>query len=175
MKSVVVIYISSIFLSVLIVIVSNYEIEGCIDSSLSNNIFFNTSFNYQWPVIGYTKITSEFGYRKAPTAGSSTYHSGIDIATPTGSNLVSSINGIVIFTGFKGAGGHTIIISNSNVEIAYCHVDSKYYPSVGDYVVKGEVIGKVGPKYISDVENNPYKDKNGKATNGATTRTTSTF
>lgn len=126
-------------------------------------------------LFGYTKITSEFGYRKAPTAGSSTYHSGIDIAAPTGSNLVSCINGIVTFTGFKGAGGHTIIISNSNVEIAYCHVDSKYYPQVGDYVVKGEVIGKVGPKYISDVDNNPYKDKNGKATNGATTRTTSTF
>lgn len=71
--------------------------------------------------------------------------------------------------GFKGAGGHSIIISNGKVEIAYCHVDSKYYPKVGTWVKMGEVIGKVGPKYIDDVLNNPYKDKNGKTTNGATT------
>ena len=34
---------------------------------------------WQEPVSGYT-ITSPFGYRKAPTAGASTYHQGIDMA-----------------------------------------------------------------------------------------------
>lgn len=35
-----------------------------------------------WPVPGYTKITSKFGYRQAPTSSASSYHSGIDIAAP---------------------------------------------------------------------------------------------
>ena len=34
---------------------------------------------------------------------------------------------------------------------------------------KGQIIGNVGPKYIEDVPNNPYKDSTGKSTNGATT------
>ena len=30
-------------------------------------------------------------------------------------------------------------------------------------------IGNVGPKYVNNVLNNPYKDSSGKSTNGATT------
>lgn len=168
MKYIVFQYIVIIVLSIIIyVVLITEDISYNLDHSVSQK--FNLSFKYQWPVVGYTTITSEFGHRKAPTAGSSTYHSGIDIAAPTGSNLVSSISGVVKYVGFKGAGGHTIIISNGNIEISYCHVDSKYYPKVGDSVDKGDVIGKVGPKYINDVLNNPYKDKTGKTTNGATT------
>lgn len=168
MKYIVIQYVIIIFLSVIIFVVLMCNNIGY-NSNNSISKIFNLSFKYQWPVVGYTRITSEFGYRQAPTAGSSTYHSGIDIAAPTGSNLVSSINGVVEYVGFKGAGGHTIIISNGNIEVAYCHVDSNYYPKVGDIVSVGEVIGKVGPKYITDVPNNPYKDKTGQTTNGATT------
>ena len=39
----------------------------------------------------------------------------------------------------------------------------------GDFVEQGNIISFVGPKYIDDVLNNPYKDSNGKTTNGATT------
>ena len=163
-------YIISIFLMIIIGVAYIYQDTEYILEE--NKIVFSqdiTNLKYQWPVIGYNKITSQFGYRQSPTAGASTYHSGIDVAAPKGSNLVSSITGKVIFTGFKGANGHTIIISNDNVEITYSLVDSKYYPNVGDFVLKGEVIGKVGPKNIYDVENNPYKDSKGEPTNGATT------
>lgn len=34
---------------------------------------------------------------------------------------------------------------------------------------RGKVIAKVGPKNVYGVINNPYKDYNGKPTNGATT------
>ncbi len=164
-------YIISIFLSIIVFVVYIYSNENVINIQ-TNEVFsqyylFNS--NYQWPVVGYNTITSYFGYRQAPTSGASTYHSGIDIAAPVGSNLISSITGTVIYADFKGAGGHTIIIQNGNVEVAYCHVDSRYYPSVGDKVLKGQIIGRVGPKNIYDVENNPYKDKNGNPTNGATT------
>ena len=42
---------------------------------------------------------------------------------------------------------------------------------VGDEVLNGEYIGNVGPKNVYNVPNNPYKDKNGNPTNGATTGT----
>ena len=38
---------------------------------------------------GYCTITSGFGYRKSPTAGAGSYHSGIDIGAPQGSNIIA--------------------------------------------------------------------------------------
>ena len=40
---------------------------------------------------------------------------------------------------------------------------------VGSNVKAGQVIGKVGPKNVYGIKNNPYKDSSGKPTNGATT------
>lgn len=51
----------------------------------------------------------------------------------------------------------------------YAHVSPNYIISINDTIQKGQLIGHVGPKYISDVINNPYKDSSGKATNGAST------
>lgn len=119
--------------------------------------------------LGYSKITSTFGYRKAPTSGASTYHSGIDISAPTGTNLVAIFAGTVIFTGFKGAGGYTITIKNDKFSVSYCHVSPNYIVKENQIVQKGETIGNVGPKNVYNVINNPYKDKNGNPTNGATT------
>lgn len=44
-----------------------------------------------------------------------------------------------------------------------------YIVSKNQTISKGDFIGTVGPKYIYDVINNPYKDSSGKTTNGATT------
>ena len=118
---------------------------------------------------GYTKITSGFGYRKAPTGGASTYHSGIDIGAPAGSNIVAAFSGEVTFTGFKGANGYSISVVNGNFTALYCHVDPSFIVKVGQFVTRGQIIGKVGPKNVYGVPNNPYKDASGNPTNGATT------
>lgn len=39
----------------------------------------------------------------------------------------------------------------------------------GDYVLKGQIIAKVGPKNVYGFSNNVYKDASGNPTNGATT------
>ncbi len=118
---------------------------------------------------GYTTITSSFGKRKAPTSGASTFHSGIDIGAPSGTNIVSVCSGTVSFIGFSGAGGYTITIENGSFAISYCHVSPHYEVTIGQKIKKGQTIGKVGPKNVYGVLNNPYKDSNGDPTNGATT------
>ena len=72
--------------------------------------------------------------------GASTYHSGIDIAAPTGTNFVAITNGKVLYTGFKGAGGYTLTIEHDNLQISYCHVSPTFIVNVGDYVSKGQII-----------------------------------
>ena len=55
------------------------------------------------------------------------------------------------------------------MKITYCHVSPDFIVSVGDKVEKGQYIANVGPKNVYGVKNNPYKDKDGNPTNGATT------
>ncbi len=120
-------------------------------------------------LLGYTKITSPFGKRNAPTSGASTSHSGIDIGAPTGTNILACISGKITYTGFLGAGGCTISLESNGYKISYCHVSPNYMVSTGNYIQKGDIISQVGPYNIYGISNNPYRDKNGKPTNGAST------
>ena len=138
-------------------------------NSIQNPITQILEGNFLWPAPGYTRITSSFGYRNAPTGGASTYHSGIDIGAPQGSNFIATFSGKVTLTEFKGAGGYTITITNDVFSASYCHVDPNFIVKPGDWVLQGQIIGKVGPKNVYDVPNNLYKDKSGNPTNGATT------
>ena len=124
---------------------------------------------FVWPTPGYTRINSYFGKRSSPTRGASSFHLGIDIGAPAGSNLVAVCNSRVIFLGFQGSGGYSIILKSNNLQFIYHHVDPNYIINVNDVVKAGQVIGKVGPKNVYEVKNNPYKDSKGNPTNGATT------
>ncbi len=62
-------------------------------------------------------------------------------------------------------------MSFSNFKVSYCHCDPNFIVKVGDYVKQGQVIGKVGPKYVYGVKGNQYHDAQGNPTNGATTGT----
>lgn len=135
-----------------------------------SEIIFLGNNNFAWPIPGYTRISSYFGKREAPTAGSSTYHKGIDIPAPEGTNLIASCDGEITFTGFLGGGGYTITLTNPDgLKISYCHVSPNYLVSKGDIIHQGQIIGIVGPKYVDSVLGNPYKDSTGRFTNGATT------
>ena len=139
------------------------------------SIYLSENSNFIWPVPGYTRISSYFGKRNAPTGGASTYHKGIDIPAPEGTNLIAVINGTVTFTNFLGGGGYTITISSDNMKISYCHVSPNYIVSVGDNIKVGQIIGTVGPKYVYGVPGNKYTDSAGKPTNRCNYWTTSSF
>ena len=116
-------------------------------------------------LLGYNSITSYFGPRKSPTTGKQSYHYGLDIGAPTGSNIVSIFSGQVTFTGFSGANGFTVTITNANLSASYSHVSPTFLVYQGQYINQGEIIAKVGPKNVYGVPNNPYKDSNGNPTN----------
>ena len=92
--------------------------------------------------------------------GASSYHSGIDIAAPAGSNIFSVESGKVILAEFYGGGGCTIIIASGNLQFMYCHVSPSFLVYVGQNVNKGQLIAHVGPKNVYGFSDNPYKDYN---------------
>lgn len=143
-----------------------------INSSSSSYVQSDESM-FIWPVPGYNNITSSFGYRVSPTLGASTYHGGIDIAAPENTNIYAIDSGIVSHAGWLGANGYTVVIThNNNYQSTYGHVSPNFLVSVGDYITKGDLIAKVGPKYVNKASYTTYKDSTGKYTNGATTRST---
>ena len=146
---------------------SNLEAFSPNDSNLPSIDITNSLFS--WPTPNYNAITSYFGYRKAPTAGAGSFHSGIDIGAPSGANIVATFSGKVTYIGFYGANGYTIIISNGVYTATYSHISPHFLVYLGQYVNQGDVIANVGPKNVYGVPNNPYKDSKGNPTNGATT------
>ena len=83
--------------------------------------------------------------------------------------FIQLIHGKVIFTGFYGADGYTIIIENNNIQVLYAHVSPNFIIKQNQNILQSEKIGEVGPKYIDSPENTKYFDNTGKKTNGATT------
>jgi len=132
---------------------------------------FDTNL-FIWPIPGYNKISSKFGLRKSPTAGASSFHSGIDIPAPEGTKLYAIDDGIVTFAGWGAGGGYTVTVqlkNYSDLKFSLCHVSPIMLVTEGDSVKRGEIIARVGPKNVYGISNNQYRDANNEPTNGATT------
>ena len=95
------------------------------------------------------RITSPFGNRVHPTLGKVKKHSGLDIAHPTGTEVLAMTDGVVIQSEMaNNACGGTIAIDHGMVDgkklkTRFCH-NSKLLKKVGDNVKKGEVIAISG-------------------------------
>mgnify|MGYP002540329908 FL=1 len=143
-----------IFISIIISLffVPVFQSNNSYSSNFSKKEFFDTNPNgCTWPIPGYNSISSPFGKRSSPTGTSSSFHHGVDIPAPEGTKLIAIHDGEITFSSFLGAGGYTITLSFDNFKVTYCHVSPNYIVTVGDFVYEGQVIGFVGPKYVSNV------------------------
>lgn len=96
------------------------------------------------PCPGYSRISSTFGPRKAPLAGASTNHKGIDFAAPTGTPIYAAADGTVTTARYSGNAGNLIIINHGNgLQTYYMHCH-KIFVKAGQKVTKGQNIGQVG-------------------------------
>lgn len=91
------------------------------------------------PVSGI--ISSRFGVRSSIRSSA---HTGLDIATSTGTPVAAAASGTVTFSGWKGSYGYLIVITHSNgVQTYYGHCSKLYYQA-GATVSQGQVIAAVG-------------------------------
>ena len=134
---------------------SNSSIESTPQQEVYQKLNYSDMY---WPLPGYTRISSPFGYRSAPTAGATSFHGGIDIPAPEGTNIVSAISGKVTRTGFMGSGGCSVVVKNEKYTVIFHHVSPNYLVKTGDSVTCGQIIARVGPKNVYGFPQNPYKD-----------------
>ncbi|WP_029323076.1 M23 family metallopeptidase [Butyrivibrio sp. AE3004] len=103
---------------------------------------------YIKPISG-GRLSSGFGRRSAPTKGASSYHKGIDWATPVGTAVMASNAGVVTRAGWGRGYGYVIYISHSDGrETRYGHL-SKILVKPGQSVSQGQKIALSGNTGVS--------------------------
>ena len=102
------------------------------------------------PLKSYSRISSEYGWRKNPVSGVNKLHAGIDFAAAGGTPIYAAASGYVQVAGWStgGYGNYVIIyhgkMSDGNTySTLYAHMRS-VATSAGKYVKQGELIGYVG-------------------------------
>lgn len=97
--------------------------------------------------VNFTRISSRFNLaRKHPILHTIRAHKGVDYAAPSGTPIVASGDGKVIFKGVKSGYGNVIILQHgSQYTTLYAHM-SRFAPNLkqGDRVRQGDLIGYVG-------------------------------
>ena len=84
------------------------------------------------PLKSYSRISSEYGWRKNPVTGVNKLHAGTDFAAPGGTPIYAAASGYVQVAGWSSGGyGNYVIIYHGKM-------------SDGKYVQQGEIIGYVG-------------------------------
>lgn len=119
-----------------------------------------------WPVPGYGRISSPYGWRNHPIFHTQKLHTGIDIPAPSGRNVVAGTDGVVTHSGSLGGYGNTIIIDHGGgISTLYGH-NSSLSVGCGARVSKGTVIARIGSTGYSTGPHCHFEvRKNGKHTN----------
>ena len=95
-----------------------------------------------WPVKG--RISGLFGRRRVLNGEPRKPHSGMDIATPIGTEIRAPADGIVRDTGNYFFNGKTVFIDHGQGLITmFCHMD-EIDVQPNDMIKQGDVIGTVG-------------------------------
>ncbi len=97
-----------------------------------------------WPTPGYSRITSEYGMRIHPILKTKRMHTGIDIAAPMGAKVIASMGGVVIYNGWYGAYGRTVIVDHGGgISTMYPHLSASLVKEDQE-VRAGQKIAEVG-------------------------------
>ncbi len=97
-----------------------------------------------WPATG--RISGVFGSQRVYRGQPGSYHSGVDIARPTGTPFVAPADGVVVLAArepFTLEGRLLIVDHGMGLSSAFLHCD-RLDVAVGDRVVQGQPLGTIG-------------------------------
>jgi murein DD-endopeptidase MepM/ murein hydrolase activator NlpD len=97
-------------------------------------------------------VTSDFGWRVHPVTGERAFHDGIDLRAERGAPVHATADGVVEWAAMhrsSGLGKLIILRHNFGFRTFFAHLDSVAV-APGDYVQRGDVIGRVGSTGLSN-------------------------
>ena len=115
------------------------------ESRKKANLITSTYYNNGFILPALGPISGVYGSQRILNGKPRSPHYGIDIALPKGHEVVSPMDGIVLFTNHDlyYSGGTIIIGHGQGLTTSYLHL-SKILVTVNDKVRRGELIGRVG-------------------------------
>lgn len=99
---------------------------------------------FAWPVTG--RISGVFGSQRIYAGEPGAFHSGVDVARPTGTPVTAPADGVVILAApspFTLEGNLLMIDHGMGLNSAFLHL-SRIDVRVGDRVVRGQAVGAIG-------------------------------
>lgn len=99
---------------------------------------------FVWPVTG--RISGLFGSQRIYQGEPGAYHSGVDVARPTGTPIVAPADGIVALAAdspFTLEGNLLMIDHGAGLVSAFLHL-SRIDVKPGEHVAQGQIIGAIG-------------------------------
>ena len=116
---------------------------GVLDSLLMDGRLAAKTIPTTMPVeAGY--YSSNYGYRIDPISGRSSFHTGVDIIASPGTPVMAAAGGVVATVAYVSEYGNIVEVDHDNgLTSRYAHL-SKSLVRVGDVVMKGQVIARVG-------------------------------
>ena len=117
-----------IFIAVVAMIVALFSSQAYSyeDFGINPDDISISAMGFTWPLPDRHYISSYYGYRNLTLYGSGPFHSGIDIPAPEGTYFLATMSGTIVYTGFSGSGGYTIILEQDNLRMTYCHVHPNF-------------------------------------------------
>jgi murein DD-endopeptidase MepM/ murein hydrolase activator NlpD len=88
-------------------------------------------------------VSSGYGLRGDPLNGSIRFHKGIDLAAPAGTEVRAALDGRVLFAGFDGGYGNTVVIQHGDIMMRYAHLGATQVRT-GDEICGHATVGIVG-------------------------------
>lgn len=124
------------------------------EANIEYRKYFNPSRNISSPVKYYTepfiiptkgRLTTEFGESRTVNGAPTSYrHSGLDIAAPQNTDVLSTNSGMVTLAMPLILTGNSIVLDHGQgLFSVYFHLD-KLFVNKGDLVERGQLIGAVG-------------------------------
>jgi len=99
---------------------------------------------FMMPISAKFRWSSPYGSRIDPIANVKSFHTGTDMACPTGTPILASMSGKVTAAGINRVYGNYVIIDHGNgYQTLYAHM-SKIIATKGQWVSQGTRIGLVG-------------------------------
>ena len=104
---------------------------------------------FVWPCPSSKRVTSPYGERIHPVKKTKSFHTGVDIGASKGKDIVAAASGKVIVAAYNSAYGNYIVVDHGGgVSTMFAHM-SAFVSKVGDVVVAGDTIGKIGSTGMS--------------------------
>jgi murein DD-endopeptidase MepM/ murein hydrolase activator NlpD len=96
------------------------------------------------PLLEPVRFSSLYGARPSPFGGRREFHTGIDMAVPSGTPIYATAPGVVLAANFAGGYGNRVLLDHGyELTTLYGHL-SKIAIKPGAWVERGQLIGYVG-------------------------------